>query len=121
MNTITTLRTLKGKPLEEQERTLQSILDIRPNLGKQVRSYVEGQINSSIFTVKASVSDLYFARIVLLLILLADIATIPDRNARESYMISFRELCREYEIKEVDIEFLAKYTSGFENILENQD
>lgn len=119
MDIITTLRTLKGTPLQGQVQTLQSILNTEPMFERQVRSYIEKELDFSAFTFKDSVSDKYLATVALLSILLADIATIPDRGAREIYMKSFRELCQKYEVEAVDIEFLAKYTSGFENILEN--
>ena len=119
MDIITTLRTLKGTSLQEQVQTLQSILDTELMFEGQVRSYIDKQLDPSAFTFKNSVSDKYLAIVALLSILLADITTVPDRTARETYMIPFRELCQKYEIQTVDLEFLGKYTSGFENILEN--
>lgn len=118
MDILTTLRTLKSRQPEDQERTLQLILDTRPHLGTQVRSFVEKQIRASIFAVKPTVSDTYLARIALLSIHLADIATIPDRSAREVYMQPFRELCRKLNVEEIDIKLLSKNTVTFENILE---
>lgn len=121
MDTITTLRTLKGKPLPDQVHALQSILGTKPKFEKKVRAHIEKQLDSSAFTFKESITDEYLATVALLSILLADITTIPDRAARESYMMPFRELCQKYEIQTVDLEFLDKYTPGFENILESLD
>ena len=117
MNPLLTLTTIKGNTIQELQKTLESLVSENPSFGKKIRLFLDDKYATSVFEIRASADNIYFARVALISIILADIATVPDQHSREIYSRPIRELCKQYKIEMIDIEIFSKYVTTFENIL----
>ncbi|MEZ5359858.1 MAG: hypothetical protein R3F48_13645 [Candidatus Zixiibacteriota bacterium] len=108
---------LKGKAVKEQVRAIEYLISRNPNLGNEVKSMLLKERKPNIILRKVTGNTEYLLVASLLVLILCDIATIPDQVTRFQYIETLQKLCKRFKVNYADVEYLLDYANNIEELL----